>query len=61
MSDELIRLASAMEPVTRPGISTIGASIGCGKNAGWGFCEAEADAPLVLFRAPCRGGAFCSD
>lgn len=40
MSDELIRLPDAMEPVTRPGIIHHRCEHpGCAKNAGWGFAN----------------------
>ncbi len=40
MSDELIRLPGAMEPVTCPGIQHHWCERpGCGKDAGWGFAK----------------------
>ncbi|MER8386529.1 hypothetical protein NKI19_29965 [Mesorhizobium sp. M0751] len=59
MSDELIRLPGAFEPVTRPGIQHHRCEHpDCGKDAGWGFAKPKQASHWFCFAHRAEGEAF---
>ncbi|MER8938750.1 hypothetical protein NKH82_04485 [Mesorhizobium sp. M0915] len=59
MSDELIRLPGAIEPVIRPGVQHHRCEHpDCGKDAGWGFAKPRQPSHWFCFEHRAEGEAY---